>query len=110
MSGRFLATGTKVPPRLAKTKRIWSKQRKTRLRLARKHLKVSRQRKDFAVKTARQVIANGDFVGIENLQSGLALDRDLNASKNILSKALEMCTVGHTEMYTSGEETSMLLA
>lgn len=41
---------------------------KARRRLARVHLKVARQRKDFAVKTARQVITNCDFVGIEDLQ------------------------------------------
>lgn len=41
---------------------------KARLRLAKKHLKISRQRKDFAIKLARQIITNSDFVGIEDLQ------------------------------------------
>jgi putative transposase len=37
-------------------------------RLGRKHLKVSRQRKDFAVKTALCVVKSNDFVAYENLQ------------------------------------------
>lgn len=41
---------------------------KAKNRLARKHLKVSRQRKDFAVKTARALIQSSDLVVYENLQ------------------------------------------
>jgi len=37
-------------------------------RLGRKHLKVSRQRKDFAVKTARAQILSADLVAIEDLK------------------------------------------
>ena len=37
-------------------------------RLGRKHLKVSRQRKDFAVKTALCVVKSHDFVAFEKLQ------------------------------------------
>ncbi len=37
-------------------------------RLGRKHLKVSRQRKDFAVKTALCVVKSSDFVAFEKLQ------------------------------------------
>jgi putative transposase len=37
-------------------------------RLGRKHLKVQRQRKDFAVKTARCVIQSSDLVAIEDLK------------------------------------------
>jgi putative transposase len=37
-------------------------------RLGRKHLKVSRQRKDFAVKTALCVVKSNDFVAYEDLQ------------------------------------------
>jgi putative transposase len=37
-------------------------------RLGRKHLKASRQRKDFAVKTARALVKSSDFVAYENLQ------------------------------------------
>jgi putative transposase len=36
--------------------------------MARKHLKVSRQRKDFAVKTARALVQSNDLVVYENLQ------------------------------------------
>ncbi|MFH7027676.1 MAG: RNA-guided endonuclease InsQ/TnpB family protein [Heteroscytonema crispum UTEX LB 1556] len=42
--------------------------KKARNKLARKHLKVSRQRKDFAVKLARCVIQSSDVVAYENLQ------------------------------------------
>ena len=41
---------------------------KKRNRLSRKHLKVSRQRKDFAVKLARCVIQSSDLVAYEDLQ------------------------------------------
>ncbi|HEY9872286.1 MAG TPA: transposase, partial [Candidatus Obscuribacterales bacterium] len=37
-------------------------------RLGRKHLKVSRQRKDFAIKTALCVVKSNDFVAYEDLQ------------------------------------------
>ena len=37
-------------------------------KLGRKHLKVSRQRKDFAIKTALYVVKSNDFVAYENLQ------------------------------------------
>jgi putative transposase len=42
--------------------------KKSRNKLARKHLKVSRQRKDFAVKLARCVIQSNDVVVYEDLQ------------------------------------------
>jgi len=42
--------------------------KKEQKRLARKHLKVARQRKDFAVKTARCVVKSNDFVAVEKLQ------------------------------------------
>ncbi len=41
---------------------------KTKQKLAQKHLKVSRQRKDFAVKLARCVIQSNDLVAYEDLQ------------------------------------------
>src|SRR4028119_2037259 len=41
---------------------------KARNRLSRKHLKVSRQRKDFAVKLARCVVQSNDLVAYEDLQ------------------------------------------
>jgi putative transposase len=37
-------------------------------KLGRKHLKVSRQRKDFAIKTALYVVKSSDFVAYEDLQ------------------------------------------
>ena len=42
--------------------------KKTKQKLAQKHLKVSRQRKDFAVKLARCVIQSNDLVAYEDLQ------------------------------------------
>jgi len=41
---------------------------KARLRLGRKHLKVSRQRKDVAVKTARALIMSNDVIAYEDLR------------------------------------------
>lgn len=178
---RFLRKSDIVLKRLSrrhsKCKKKSNNREKARLALAKKHLKVSRQRKDFAVKTAKQIITNSDFVGIEDLKisdlmknrkvsksfsdaglymfrtwleyfgaisevpvisvppqyttqecsscgnlvkkalserthmcsCGLVLDRDFNAAKNILSRALSICTVGHTETNASGEETSTLM-
>ncbi|MBP0021867.1 MAG: transposase [Cyanobacteria bacterium SBLK] len=42
--------------------------RKAINKLARKHLKVHRQRKDFAVKTARALVQSSDLVAYENLK------------------------------------------
>ena len=42
--------------------------KKSRNRLGRKHLKIQRQRKDFAVKLARCVIQSSDLVAIEDLK------------------------------------------
>jgi putative transposase len=42
--------------------------RKAVQRLGRVHLKVQRQRRDFAVKTARCVVKSNDFVALEDLQ------------------------------------------
>ncbi|WDD32700.1 transposase (plasmid) [Nostoc sp. UHCC 0926] len=54
--------------RMSKTKKGSQNRIKKRNRLARKHLKVSRQRKDFAVKTARCVVRSNDLVAYEDLQ------------------------------------------
>jgi putative transposase len=54
--------------RVSKCKKKSNNRKRARNKLSRKHLKVSRQRKDFAVKIARQVIVNNDFVSIEDLQ------------------------------------------
>ncbi len=54
--------------RLSRTK-FGSKNRiKAREKLGRKHLRVSRQRKDFAVKTARCVVQSNDLVAYEDLK------------------------------------------
>lgn len=42
--------------------------KKAKQKLARKHLKVSRQRKDFAVKTALYVVRSNDLVAYEDLK------------------------------------------
>lgn len=54
--------------RLSKRKKGSNKRRKARKILARRHLKVSRQRKDFAVKTARALVQSSDLVVYEDLQ------------------------------------------
>ncbi len=53
--------------RLSKTKKDSQNRIKFISKLARKHLKVSRQRKDFAVKTARCVVRSNDLVAYEDL-------------------------------------------
>ena len=51
------------------SKKKCSKNRKRAInKMARQHLKVSRQRKDFAVKTAGALVASHDLVSYENLQ------------------------------------------
>jgi putative transposase len=54
--------------RLSKTKKGSKNRVKFRNKLARKHLKVSRQRKDFAVKLARCVVQSNDLVAYEDLK------------------------------------------
>ncbi len=54
--------------RFSKTKKGSQNRTKFRNKLARKHLKVSRQRKDFAVKTARCVVMSNDIVAYEDLK------------------------------------------
>jgi len=54
--------------RMSKTKKGSKNRAKFRNKLARKHLKVSRQRKDFAVKTARCVVMSNDLVAYEDLK------------------------------------------
>src|SRR5919199_72096 len=53
--------------RLSKTQKGSKNRAKSRNHLGRKHLKVSRQRKDFAVKLARCVIQSNDLVAYEDL-------------------------------------------
>ncbi|MEG4944908.1 transposase [Microcoleus sp. F4-D5] len=69
---RYLRKSEKALKRLQKRvsrKKKGSKNRKKAIdKLGRKHLKVSRQRKDFAIKTALCVVKSSDFVAYENLQ------------------------------------------
>jgi putative transposase len=53
---------------LSRTKKGSNNRAKARNRLSCKHLKVSRQRKDFAVKLARCVVQSSDLVAYEDLQ------------------------------------------
>jgi len=54
--------------RVSKKKKGSANRKKAINKLGRKHLKVSRQRKDFAVKTALCVVKSSDFVAYEDLQ------------------------------------------
>jgi putative transposase len=54
--------------RMSKTKKGSKNRAKLRNKLARKHLKVSRQRQDFVVKTARCVVKSNDLVAYEDLK------------------------------------------
>ena len=69
---RYLRKSEKSLKRLQKRvsrKKKGSKSRKKAInKLGRKHLKVSRQRKDFAIKTALCVVKSNDFVAYEDLQ------------------------------------------
>ncbi len=58
----------KAQRRVSSKKKGSSNRRKAINRLGRKHLKVSRQRKDFAIKTALCVVKSSDFVAYEDLQ------------------------------------------
>ncbi|MDJ0578699.1 transposase [Crocosphaera sp.] len=69
---RFLRKGEKklkkLQRRLSRKKKGSSNRRKARQRLAKAHLKISRQRKDFAVKLARCVIYSNDVIAYEDLR------------------------------------------
>jgi putative transposase len=56
--------------RLSSKKKGSNNRRKAINKLGRKHLKVSRQRKDFAIKTALCVVKSSDFIAYEDLQVG----------------------------------------
>jgi len=166
----------RLQKRISRKKKGSSNRKKASNKLGRKHLKVSRQRKDFAVKTALCAVKSNDFVAYEELQvrnmvknhklaksisdagwdqfaqwlqyfgkiygktliavapqytsqdcstcgntvkkslsirthicsCGAVLDRDHNASLNILAKGLKQAgitlnTVGHTEINAWGQ-------
>lgn len=69
---RYLRSSEKALKRLhgrvSKKKKGSSNRRKAIKRLARKHLKVSRQRREFAVRTARTLVKSADLIAYENLQ------------------------------------------
>jgi putative transposase len=69
---RFLRKGEKAlkkaQRRLSRTKKGSQNRNKARNRLGRKHLKVQRRRRDFAVKLARAVVQSSDLVAFEDLQ------------------------------------------
>lgn len=52
----------------SKKKKGSKNRRKANQRLAKKHLKVSRQRKDFVIKTAKALVHSCDLIAYENLQ------------------------------------------
>ena len=54
--------------RFSKTKKGSNRRRKAQKRLAKKHLQISRQRKDFVVKTARALVQANSLVVYEDLQ------------------------------------------
>jgi putative transposase len=58
----------KLQRKVSKRKKGSANRRKAVKRLARKHLQVSRQRKDFVVKTARCVVRSNDLIAYEDLQ------------------------------------------
>jgi len=58
----------KLQRQVSKRKKGSANRNKAIKRLARKHLQVSRQRKDFAVKTARCVVRSNDLIAYEDLQ------------------------------------------
>jgi putative transposase len=69
---RFLRKGErklkKVQRRVSKRVKGSQNRRKARVILGKRHLKISRQRKDFAVKLARCVIQSNDCVAYEDLR------------------------------------------
>lgn len=54
--------------RLSRKKKGSKNRAKARVRVSRRHLKVQRQRRDFAVKLARCVVKSADFVALEDLR------------------------------------------
>jgi putative transposase len=54
--------------RLSKCQKGSKNRKKFQKRLAKKHLKVSRQRQDFVVKTARALCQSNDLIAVEDLQ------------------------------------------
>ncbi|MBD1932205.1 MULTISPECIES: RNA-guided endonuclease InsQ/TnpB family protein [Cyanophyceae] len=76
----------KLNRRLSRTQKGSKNRAKARNRLSRKHLKVTRQRKDFAVKLARCVVQSNDLVAYEDLQV-LNMVKNKKLSKSISDAA-----------------------
>lgn len=67
--------------RLSRKQKGSNNRRKARVKVARRHLKVQRQRRDFAVKLARCVVKSNDLVALEDLQvRNLVRNRHLSKS------------------------------
>ena len=82
---RFLRKSLKLlkkrQKQVSKKKKGSANRRKAINRLARTHLKVSRQRKDFVVKTARTLCTSNDVIVLENLNvRGLVKNHNLALS------------------------------
>jgi putative transposase len=69
---------------VSKKKKGSANRRKAINRLGRKHLKVTRQRKDFAIKTALCVVKSSDFIAYEDLQvrNMVLAKRGANSAQN----------------------------
>ncbi len=66
---------------LSRKKKGSNNRKKARVKVSRRHLKVQRQRKDFAVKLARCVVMSADIVALEDLQvRNLVRNRKLSKS------------------------------
>ncbi|MEG4911650.1 transposase [Microcoleus sp. B7-D4] len=76
----------KLSRRFSQTQKGSKNRAKARNRLSRKHLKVSRRRKDFAVKLARCVVQSNDLVAYEDL-SVRNMVKNKNLSKSISDAA-----------------------
>lgn len=90
---RFLRKSEKALKRLqrkvSRKKKGSNNRKKASNKLGRKHLKVSRQRKDFVIKTARCVVKSNDLVTFENLQvKSLVKNRKLAKSISDVGWAL----------------------
>jgi putative transposase len=104
----------KLNRRLSRTQKGSKNKAKARNRLSRKHLKVSRRRKDFAVKLARCVVQSNDLVAYEDL-SVCNMVKNKKLSKSIsdaawltfrdwieyFGKVFGVCTVAVAPHYTS---------